>query len=152
MKKIRAVRAEPNAKELMTAFVLYNSVLLAVTVVYAVAFVTLGDTGIFRCAFLSRFGFYCPGCGGSRSLIALLSFDFVSSFIYYPPLILSLWLIIFADAVTLLSLVTKNMKYAKLFRREYFIFLPAVIFLSYAVRLILLLFGIDPIGDAWAIR
>ena len=150
--KIKTERKEPNTRELVRSLVIYNFLLLLVTLAYAVAFLLLRDTGIFNCAFLSRFGFYCPGCGGSRSLIALLSFDFLSSFIYYPPLVLSLGLILFADITAVLSVVTKNMKFAKFFRREYFMFVPAVIFLSYAVRLILLLFGVDPIGDAWAVR
>ena len=34
-------------------------------------------------------GYYCPGCGGTRSVDAFLHFDFLASLIYHPVPIIS---------------------------------------------------------------
>ena len=36
------------------------------------------------CIFHLVTGYYCPGCGGTRSVIALLHGHFIRSFIYHP--------------------------------------------------------------------
>lgn len=41
----------------------------------------------FPCAFYSLFGFYCPGCGGTRAVLALLQGHFLQS-LWYHPLVL----------------------------------------------------------------
>ncbi len=37
-----------------------------------------------ECVFLSITGRYCPGCGGTRSVLYLIKGDIVKSFIYHP--------------------------------------------------------------------
>lgn len=37
-----------------------------------------------ECIFQKLFGVYCPGCGGTRALIAFLHGQFVESFLYHP--------------------------------------------------------------------
>lgn len=44
------------------------------------------------CLLLRFTGFYCPGCGGTRAVIALFQGQFVKSFFYHP-------LVIYAAAV-----------------------------------------------------
>ncbi|MCM1569521.1 MAG: DUF2752 domain-containing protein [Roseburia sp.] len=41
----------------------------------------------FPCAFYSLFGLYCPGCGGTRAVLALLQGHFLQS-LWYHPLVL----------------------------------------------------------------
>ena len=36
------------------------------------------------CAFFTRTGLYCPGCGGTRALKSLLRGDFIKAFMYHP--------------------------------------------------------------------
>ncbi len=39
---------------------------------------------LYPCAFRRLSGLYCPGCGGTRSVEALLRGDFLSCFFYHP--------------------------------------------------------------------
>ena len=75
-------------KKLLFAYYLPLLLLIIISVIYA--FIThlsvTGEEKIIFCIFKERFHLYCPGCGGSRSLLALLTFDPVRSFIYFPAL------------------------------------------------------------------
>ena len=37
-----------------------------------------------RCDFFTRTGLYCPGCGGTRSVISLIRGDIIKSFLFHP--------------------------------------------------------------------
>jgi hypothetical protein len=47
------------------------------------------------CAYKSLFGIDCPICGFQRSLLLLIKGNIKESFLFYPPLIPSLLLIVF---------------------------------------------------------
>lgn len=120
---------------------LLNGGALTVSLIYD----SLFERGVLgKCQFFDTFGLYCLGCGGSRSLHALLDFKILKSFIYYPPIIITSLLILYIDVRVILSVIIK---------KEYKInpkILLAVAFsivISFAVRYILLLFGIDPLGN-----
>lgn len=36
------------------------------------------------CSFYEKFGYYCPGCGGTRAVLALLSGKVIDSLCYHP--------------------------------------------------------------------
>lgn len=40
-----------------------------------------------RCIFLRTTGFYCPGCGGSHAIDALLSFHVIEAALYHPAVV-----------------------------------------------------------------
>ena len=44
----------------------------------------------FKCAIKEITGWYCPGCGGTRSINYLLHGHFLTSFIYHPFVIIAL--------------------------------------------------------------
>ena len=46
--------------------------------------IILSITGKLPCIFHELTGLYCPGCGGTRALKALLRGDVVLSFLYHP--------------------------------------------------------------------
>lgn len=40
-----------------------------------------------ECIFLKVTGFYCPGCGATRAVSALLNFKFITAFKYNPGIV-----------------------------------------------------------------
>ena len=136
-------------KSVAKKFFFYNGLLFILTLLYATAFRLSSALGknVFSCKFLERTGIYCPACGGSRSLIYLLSFDFKESFLFFPPLIVSLVLITIVDFFVLFYLFSGNERYLKSIRLEILIVIPFSVILFFFIRFILLFFGIDYIGD-----
>lgn len=126
-----------------------NGLLFVLTLLYAVAFRLSGELGknVFACKFLERTGIYCPACGGSRALIHLLNFNIKESFLFYPPLLISLVLITIVDLFVLFYIVNGNERYLKVARAEVFIIIPFTVLLFFFIRSVLLLFGIDYIGE-----
>lgn len=98
-----------------------------------------------ECVFLDTFGFYCPGCGGSRSLNALLSLKIIKSFIYYPPIPITAFIILYVD-IKLIAAAIKLRNETNI-NPSFFLIIPAVIVLNFLVRNILLFCGIDILRD-----
>lgn len=123
-------------------FLILNSSVLIISLLYNFLFKEklIGD-----CVFLDTFGFYCPGCGGSRSLNALLSFNLYKSFIYYPPILITSFIILYVDVKLLTAAVKLNDK--SNINPNVFLIIPVIIVLNFVIRNILLLFGIDILGN-----
>lgn len=62
------------------------AIAVAVLLYLFTGFNVLHDINV-PCAFHSVTGLYCPGCGGTRAVRALLRGDIWQSFINYPPFI-----------------------------------------------------------------
>lgn len=131
--------------KLFKSFLFYNILLLFVTVLFlSVYFVSEAHgVNLFECIVHRELGIYCPGCGGTRSLIFLLRLDFINCFLSYPPLLPSLLLIVLADSLFLLSVVFKNERLFKLFKIEYFLIIPALIIINFLIENTLLFCGIS---------
>ena len=123
-------------------FIILNFSILTVSLIYNFLFKErlIGD-----CVFLDIFGFYCPGCGGSRSLNFLLSFNLLKSFIYYPPIPISAFIIFYVD-IKLIYSALKMRKEANI-NPSVFLIIPAVIVINFVVRNVLLFCGIDLLGN-----
>ena len=136
-------------KRIAARLFICNGILFVLTLLYATSFKLSKAVGsdIFACKFLSRVGIYCPACGGSRALLYLLDFKFLKSFLYYPPLLITLFLIIIVDLFALLYVLNGNEKYLKLTRAEIFIIVPFSMLLFFFIRTALLFLGVDYIGD-----
>ena len=124
-------------------FVTLNLSVLLVSLLYNLVFEEK-MLEVFRsgCVFLNMFGYYCPGCGGSRSLNALLNLNLLKSFIYYPAIPYTAFLILDLDIRLLLSVI-KNENKVKSFRYYAFLGVPIIIMLNFFIRNILLYFGIN---------
>ena len=132
-------------KNLLKSFLFYNILLLFVSAAFIfIYFISEKfELHLLDCFLYKNLGIYCPGCGGTRALLSLLRFDFLKSFLYYPPLLFTVAVILFCEILNLLSLISGNMKYSKLFKYEYFIIIPVTVILSYFIRMVLLFWGID---------
>ena len=130
---------------LLKRFIFYNLLLLFFTALFLCLFFLSKDLdlGLLECAVFKRLRIYCPGCGGTRALIFLLRLDFLSSFLSYPPLIISAFVIAVCDFLSILSLLKNDMKYISYFKSDYFLIIPAVIILNFFIRNFLLFCGID---------
>ena len=58
--------------------------LIAMVVAYLIWRFVLGSPPISGCWFYQNFHIYCPGCGGTRAVIALAHGHFLESFYYHP--------------------------------------------------------------------
>ena len=138
-----------NLKKNKKILIILNSVIFIISLSYVIYFNLSEGTEFFPpCKFKESFHLYCPGCGGSRSLRALFSFDFIESFILYPPIIISSLIILYYDILLLLSIIKKDTKYTDKFKFYPMILIAVSIILTFVVRNILLIYcGYDPIGD-----
>lgn len=91
---------------------------------------------------------YCPGCGGTRAVEALLHFDIIESFMCNP---LVLYLIFYIIAISISFIKERKIKQPRkywYFRLMLNISVLIVIFLIYVVRNYLLIYkGVDVLGD-----
>lgn len=98
------------------------------------------------CSFKTRLHIYCPGCGGTRALKALLQFHPIKS-LYYNPIVILLIIII----VILVILKIQEKKYNKSVyktRKRVLNSFLVIWFIYFISRNILLIyFGIDFLGD-----
>lgn len=130
---------------LLKSFLFYNILLVFVTVLFlSVYFISRGfGLDLFECTFHRELGIYCPGCGGTRSLVFLLRLDFANCFLSYPPLLPTLFLIVTCDLLVVFSLVFNKPRLSKLFKKEYFLIVPALIVINFLVENCLLFLGIS---------
>ena len=129
--------------------IIMNSLLILYAIAYTLYFnLTKGSEKEIICVIKSAYGFYCPGCGGSRSLTEFLRLNFIDSFIFYPAVPVSALLVLGYDIRLLLTVIKKDSKYTDSYRFYEFILIPVTIILTFIIRNILLFcFGIDFVGD-----
>ncbi len=78
MKKKRDFRQEKSLYEAGVLLLLMSILLVATNRILDVNFI------LPPCLFHSWTGYYCPGCGGTRAVKALLRGDIISSLFYHP--------------------------------------------------------------------
>lgn len=96
-----------------------------------------------QCAFHILTGYYCPGCGGTRSVILLLEGHLIRSFIYYP---LVLYTVIVGGVFLIrqtITYVTKGRIKPMHMTIHYFIIALGIILINFIIKNICLFYGID---------
>lgn len=62
----------------------------------------------FPCAFLHVTHMYCPGCGGTRALFALLKGDIIHSLGYNPTVVLGALILLYYEITVIMTIVSKR--------------------------------------------
>lgn len=135
-------------RRMLLIFLTANLILFAVSAVYAYIIDSADGRDIVGCSMKHLLRIYCPGCGGSRSLVFLFKFDFISSFRAYPPMAALLFFLIDIDLRSALSIVRDDPSYLRRFKLNSLLVIPIVLLIHFFIRNFLLIrYGIDPLGD-----
>ena len=141
-------------KRRLIGFVAATIVLVVAVIVFCVMRSQLisGGEVAFRegpCQFSQQYHLYCPGCGGTRSIVNLLKFDVIGSVVANPvpvyaiALFIHVWVALFHNVITGIK--------GKLWRIIYeweIIGIIVVVAGNFILRNVLLvMFRIDPLGD-----
>ena len=72
------------------------------------------------CIFHQVTGFYCPGCGGTRAVLALLKGNIIQSFLYHPIVVFTAVLFIWYGISHVLEWISRGkLKIGMRFRKGY---------------------------------
>ncbi|MBQ7332986.1 MAG: DUF2752 domain-containing protein [Clostridia bacterium] len=137
-------------RKIIFFFIVFNFLLLLFTLFFCFFFSpndVIENGKNYTCVFQKIFNIYCPGCGGTRSLGYLLSFDFKNSFIYFPPIFVGIFLILWMEILFIISIKKNSFEPIKNHKYFEFLLIPISIMLTFLVRNVFLFFGIDLIGD-----
>ena len=115
-------------------------------VVMQVFDISINDFNLPLCSSYSLWGIYCPGCGGTRSVISLLHFDIIRSFLFHPVVPYTAILVSVFMISHTLNIVTKGKVKAMMFRPIYFYIMIAIILIQFVIKnAIMLITGTDPL-------
>ncbi len=99
-----------------------------------------------KCQMVEVFHFYCPGCGGTRAVKAVLSLDLISAFKFNPTVAICAVLFVFYELAMIVHLVIGKAR--KTFAKPVFGIILIAVWVIYALaRNVLLVCGIDLLGD-----
>lgn len=130
-------------------FLLWQIPFLLFAAAYAIAYGYAARIGssFFACRVSSALHLYCPGCGGSRAVYALLRGRILEALRYYAPLPIAAVLLAAADLRMLLFLKGRATLPSRRFGYACLFILVGTIVLQCILRNALLLFEIDYVGD-----
>lgn len=126
------------------------NIIVFICVLLFIAFSIISNRfGLTKCMFLNTFHLYCPGCGGTRALFALLRFDIVASIQYNPTVLAGIIVYLYYNIRALVEIKRKNEKYFS--REKYYliIIVVAIMIINFFLKNIILFNGIDVIGDVF---
>ena len=142
------MRLSAYQKRLLRIFLAVNITLFIISAVYAYIIDSADGKDIVGCTMKHMFHIYCPGCGGSRSLVFLFKLRLISAMRAYPPMFFLLFFLFDIDIRAALSIIKDDRKYIDSFKLNSLIIIPIVIMCHFIIRNILLIkFGVDPLGD-----
>lgn len=128
-------------------YVALHAALLASALVfaaYALMMRRLFPGGYFDCVMGDLLHLYCPFCGGTRALLALLAGDLAGAFAYHALLLPAAAVLLVADGVVFFRLCRSK---AARFPGRLWGSLLLAFLLFFLLRNALMLWGIDPTGD-----
>lgn len=114
---------------------------------FIVVSLIISHFGIGKCTTVELFHLYCPGCGGTRAVFALLRLDFVSMIKYNPILPMAILVYGYYNVRAFVEIKRNNEEYFIKNKHLLIYVVIALGFVYFLVRNILLLNGIDLLGD-----
>ena len=100
--------------------------------------------GQMPCLFQEITGLYCPGCGGTRAVKALLKGEVISSFLYHPFILYMVILAVIFAVSYLLYMKTKNPKFRLCFDNKYAYIGIGIIVINFILKnYVLVIEGVD---------
>ena len=131
----------------MKNLIISNIIVALATIIFVIYSLIAMHFEIGKCWTVTLFHMYCPGCGGTRALYSLIKLDFLSVLKYNPILPMAILVYCYYNIRAFIEIKRNNEKY---FQKNKFILIYVVIaigFIYFLTRNILLLNGIDLIGD-----
>ena len=100
------------------------------------------------CFIHSATGIYCPGCGGTRSLLALVRLDLVTSFLAYPLIPIVCLMALYSDGCILISCTRNDPRFLRLTPPAIYLAVPIILVLQFLIRNVLAqTVGFDPLSQ-----
>jgi len=99
------------------------------------------------CVMVRVLRLYCPGCGGTRAVSHLMGLRLKQAFFCHPPLLFALGILLWYDALGILTFITKNPAYLDKIRFRPWIFWLVGLGIFFVARNIALFYGYDYLGD-----
>lgn len=103
-----------------------------------------------KCFLHDRLFLYCPFCGGTRAVEALLRFDFATALKANPFAVLLLAVALVLDVIALIRLLGKKERLLPLPKWTWIVLLAAALLYAVLRNWLMIAHGIDPIGDLGA--
>ncbi len=89
------------------------------------------------CVWITYFGIYCPGCGGTRAVESLCEGEVLQSFMYHPVVLYTVVVVGVFVASHTLHILTKGKTKVMLFRPVYLYIMVAIILVQCIVKNVL---------------
>ncbi len=91
------------------------------------------------CVWITYLGVYCPGCGGTRAVEALMHGDFLQSLLYHPVVLYTVGLIgVYVSSHTL-NIISKGRVKALLLHGWYLYLMLVIIIVQWLIKNVLML-------------
>ncbi len=142
----RGDKLKLSRKEQWVTFSVINAVLLISLLLFPIYLHFAPVLPLNKCGLLEVFHLYCPACGGTRALNALLHFDIINSIIYNPMVIISFVMLILYE-IGMIKYLIKGIE-RELLIKPWHVYVILGIWVAYSIlRNVLLIWGIDIVGD-----
>ena len=144
---MRAMREHRQATVNFIAFNLLLLLLLALFPLYRFFMWEGAGKSIGGCLMIKIFKLYCPVCGGTRALNAILHLDFISALKYSPLCVFLAASVAYFDVRAFVAIV-RNEKRILRIGKSFAVAFAVIVILTFVLRNFLLVFyGADPLGD-----
>ena len=134
--------------EKIKQLIIVNTIVVFTSVCFVIATYILNSYNLMECKFLSNYHLYCPGCGGTRAVYSLLQLKLIDSVLYNPIVPFGATLYLYYNIRIIVSIRTKKEFLIKN-NLSPIIILSTIAIIYLILRNILLLKGIDIIGDVF---